>query len=108
MNMAELRNSQDQRAGHNSTPIVEHSQTSPDRGQLIDDDEDEDESPEQLDRGFRSNNGQHEEDDIDQDLEDDDMGDDYVDDFEQFGEEAQSPTEDRKMIQVVTNPKPQQ
>ena len=36
------------------------------------------------------------------------MGDDYVDDFEQFGEEAKSPTEeDQKLVKVVTNPKPQ-
>ena len=36
-----------------------------------------------------------------------DMNDDYVDDFEQFGEEATSPQDNQKMIKVVTNPKQQ-
>ena len=35
----------------------------------------------------------------------DDMGDDYVDDFEQFGEEAKSPQAERKMVKVVATVK---
>ena len=55
MNLAEMRNSHRQRAGHNETPITDPNQASPDRGQLINrDEEEEDESPDQLDRGFRS------------------------------------------------------
>ena len=38
--------------------------------------------------------------------------DDYMDDFEQFGEDANSPNEnlsgEHKLIQVVTNPKKQE
>jgi len=44
-------------------------------------------------------------------VDDDEDADDYMDDFEQFGEEAKSPSDDdssegHKLISVVTNPKP--
>lgn len=42
-------------------------------------------------------------------MDEDDEMDDYTDDFEQFGEEARSLTDEftgeHKLIQVVTNPK---